>query len=59
VLEELDSGKLDATPHHRQQEHQGGAAGQGSGFRPTPLTTAPKPKGSMQQQNDQNDEKKK
>lgn len=58
VIDELDSMKLDATPHHKQQEQQGGAgAGKSSGFRPTPLSVAPKPKGSVHHSKEDDEEK--
>lgn len=57
VIEEVDTSKLDAVPHHKQAEATGGAgAGQQSGFRPTPLATAPKPKGSLHQKSDEEED---
>lgn len=59
VVDELDSAKLDATPEYKKQEQQSGGAGKGAGFRPTPLGTSPKPKGSTHQQQDDEGDKKK
>lgn len=61
VIDEIDTAKLDTTPHHQQQQAQqasGSGAGQSSGFRPTPLGMAAKPKGSIQQSKLDDEDKK-
>ncbi len=58
VVDELDTSKMEAESAPKQPEQQGGGAGKGAGFRPTPLGTAPKPKGSTHYQKDDEEDKK-
>jgi hypothetical protein len=57
VVEELDTAKMDTTPQQSEQNSDS-SAGKGAGFRPTPLGTSPKPKGSVHQKPDDEEEKK-
>lgn len=48
LLREIDSTKIEIGGKQDQAEQSSQGAGQTSGFRPTPLNTAPRPKGAIQ-----------